>query len=155
MTNLFRKKWAVRLDLVCMTYQSDSYHVVGSKLLEGSDPTSRNRMARVFKIPGSRQASRLAWIFLPAENRLLDTTNGHIRCWMFMRPAAAQQFNNSVHHRRSRAPDPEGFCTLACLFVTANWVKSIIWIVMTCYHHVPAVVCLLRRGQGHVEIHTL
>ena len=47
--------------LGCMTYQGDSYHVVGSKLLEDGDPTSRNRVARVCKI--RLQVGLCEWYF--------------------------------------------------------------------------------------------
>jgi len=81
--------------LVCMTYQGDSYHVVGSKLLEGSDPTSRNRMARVSKIPGSRQQVDLCEYFclrrIDYRIRQMATYVAE-RQPVFMRPAAAQQF---------------------------------------------------------------
>ena len=55
----------------------------------------------------------------------------YVASWMTTRLHATGC--NPVHHRRSRAPDPEQFCTFPCLLATANWVEPIICTVsLTC-----------------------
>jgi len=154
-TNLFRKKMSSALGLlVCMTYQGDSYHVVGSKLLEGSDPTSRNRMARVFKIPGSRQQVDLCEYFcLRRIDYRIQQMATYVAEWqpVFMRPAAAQQFGTPQKITCTR---PWRILHMPLCHSQLSEVNH-----MDCndmhHHHVLAIVCLLRCGQGHVETHTL